>query len=115
MVMETKSAVEMLAALAQPTRLDALRLLVRTGPSGLAAGEIATALNATASTLSFHLKELEGVGLLRSWRVGKSIRYAADVETMRQLLGWLTEDCCNGRPELCGDLTKLARCGCNET
>lgn len=95
-------AIEALAALAQETRLDVFRLLVRAGPDGMAAGAIADELKVSRATLSFHLSQLERAGLLRSTRRGRSIIYAADFEGMRGLLGFLSEDCCAGRPEICG-------------
>jgi DNA-binding transcriptional ArsR family regulator len=113
--METMQAVTAFAALAQATRLAALRLLVQAGPSGLPAGEIAARLDVPPSTLSFHLKELDRAGLVRSWRVQRQIRYAAHYEGLRRLLAFLTEDCCNGHPEICGGLMQaVAACGCEE-
>lgn len=100
--MESLQAIEALGALAQATRLDIFRLLVRVGPPGLNAGEIAERLSVGASTLSHHLATLERAGLLRSWRVQRQIFYASDFDGTRQLLAFLTEDCCQGRPELCG-------------
>ena len=97
-----------LAALAHETRLAVFRLLVTAGPSGLPAGEIAERLGVVASTLSFHLKELDRAGLLRSWRRQRQIFYAADYEGTRALLTFLTRDCCQGHPEICGDLARLA-------
>lgn len=99
--MESKIAVEMLAALAQTTRLEVFRALVAAGPEGLAAGEIAQRLDVPPPTLSFHLKDLATAGLATSVREGRSIRYAADFETMTSLMSFLTENCCGGRPELC--------------
>jgi DNA-binding transcriptional ArsR family regulator len=111
--MEEKAAIEALAALAQETRLRVFRLLVHVGPSGLAAGGIAERLGVPPSTLSFHLRELERAGLLRSWRRQRQVFYAADVEGTRRLLTFLTADCCQGHPEICGDLVKIAqRCAC---
>ena len=113
--METMHAVAAFAALAQETRLAALRLLVQAGPSGLPAGEIAQRLGVPPSTLSFHLKELDRAGLVRSWRVQRQIRYAAHYEGLRRLLAFLTEDCCNGHPEICGGLMQaVAACGCED-
>jgi ArsR family transcriptional regulator, arsenate/arsenite/antimonite-responsive transcriptional repressor len=111
--METNSAVVAFAALAHETRLAVLRLLVRQGPSGLPAGAIAEVLDVVASTLSFHLKELERAGLLTSWRRQRQIFYAADYEGLRRLMTFLTEDCCQGRPEICGGLMQ-AVAGCGE-
>jgi len=100
--METNTAIEALAALAQATRLGIFRLLLRQGPGGLPAGEIAAALAVPPATLSFHLKQLEQAGLLSSRRDSRLIYYAADIEGIRRLLAFLTEDCCQGRPEICG-------------
>lgn len=95
------SAIEALAALAQETRLVVFRLLVRQGPEGLAAGAIAEELGIPAPTLSFHLSQLSAAGLIDSRREGRSIFYAANYAGMRELLDFLVEDCCQGRPELC--------------
>jgi DNA-binding transcriptional ArsR family regulator len=106
--MEEKAALAALAALAHETRLAVFRLLVTAGPSGLPAGDIAERVGVVASTLSFHLKELDRAGLLRSWRRQRQVFYAADFEGTRRLLTFLTRDCCQGHPEICGDLTRLA-------
>lgn len=100
--METKTATDAFAALSQETRLGIFRLLVRIGPNGLTAGEVGQHLGVPASTLSHHLATLERAGLLRSWRVHRNIHYATDFEGTRRLLTFLVEDCCQGRPELCG-------------
>lgn len=111
--MEATDAVAALAALAQETRLEVFRLLVRAGPSGMAAGEIARAVAVAPSTLSFHLKELEGAGLVRSTRLQRRILYALDLEATRRLLTFLTEDCCGGHPEICGGIVQAIRsCDC---
>ncbi len=105
-------AIIALSALAQEHRLQVFRMLVKEGPSGLPAGEIAARIGAAPSALSFHLAHLERAGLLRAWRVKRNIYYAVEVEGMRQLLSFLTEDCCHGRPELCGGIATLAAaCG----
>lgn len=99
--MEKNHALGVLAALAQETRLDIFRLLVGQGPDGLAAGQIAAALALQPATLSFHLKELKQAGLVRCRRDGRSLVYAADFDTMAGLMGFLGDNCCDGRPELC--------------
>jgi len=99
--MKSKSAIEALSALAQETRLAIFRLLVRQGPDGLPAGTIGERLDIPAPTLSFHLAQLSRAGLVASRREGRSILYAADYRGMNALLTYLTEDCCQGRPELC--------------
>jgi DNA-binding transcriptional ArsR family regulator len=91
---KTTDAVAALAALAQDTRLAVFRLLVQQGPSGLAAGEIAGQLDIAPATLSFHLKELAHVGLVRSRQAGRFVFYAANFEAMNTLLAFLTESCC---------------------
>ena len=109
--MEMRQAVEALSALAQTVRLEVFRLLVRQGPIGLPAGEIARALGVAPSTLSPHLAQLERAGLATSWRDERRIFYAVDVEGTRRLLAFLTEECCGGRPELCRDLARTAGLG----
>ena len=104
--MDPIDAVVSLAALAHPQRLAIFRLLVRKGPSGLPAGEIADAVGAAPTAASFHLKELDRAGLLTATRVGRYIRYAVRFDGMRKLLTYLTEDCCQGQPELCGTAFK---------
>src|SRR5689334_4604636 len=107
--MKNKEAVTCLAALAHDQRLAIFRLLVKKGPSGLPAGEIAEAVRATPTAASFHLKELDRAGLIHATRVGRYVRYAVHFEGMRQLLTFLTEDCCQGQPELCGSIITKAR------
>jgi ArsR family transcriptional regulator, arsenate/arsenite/antimonite-responsive transcriptional repressor len=100
--MEEKRAIKAFAALAQEHRLQVFRLLVRHAPHGLPAGQIAAQVGVPASTMSTHLAQLERVGLLRSWREQRRILYAVDTEGIRQVVTFLTEECCGGRPELCG-------------
>lgn len=108
--MEEKRAIEAFAALAQEHRLAVFRLLVRHGPSGVAAGQIAELVGVPSSTLSHHLAHLERAGLLRSWRIQRNIFYAVDVEGTRRLIDFLTEECCQGHPEMCG-YGRRAICG----
>lgn len=100
--MQVREAIEAFAALAQEHRLAVFRLLVREGPNGLPAGEIADRVAIPSSTLSRHLAHLEQAHLLRSWRVKRQIYYAVDIEGTRRLVAFLTEECCQGRPEICG-------------
>ena len=102
-------AVTALAALARDTRLSIFRLLVQEGPQGLPAGQIGERLEVVPATLSFHLQQLRQAGLLTSWRDGKSIIYAANFDTMNELLAYLTENCCRGEPEKCGATACRAR------
>jgi DNA-binding transcriptional ArsR family regulator len=94
--MEKQDAIGALAALAHETRLDVFRLLVRAGAAGLPAGAIADALAVPSATLSFHLKELKNAGVVDCRRAGRSLIYRADFEAMNALLGFLTENCCEG-------------------
>ena len=105
--METSEVAAAFGALAQETRLDLLRLLLNEAPAGIPAGEIATRLGVPSSTLSFHLAALERAGLTHSVRRGRQINHAARIIGVRRLLSFLTETCCAGRPELCGDLARL--------
>ena len=102
--MESEVALTALAALGQPTRLEAFRLLVRHEPEGMAAGELAQALGAPANTLSAHLNVLSHAGLVRGERRGRSIVYRADVERISGLVLYLLKDCCGGRADLCRPL-----------
>ncbi len=105
--MEQSKAVRAFAALGQETRLKIFRTLLQEGPDGLPAGRIAQMLEVVPSTLSSHLTLLEGAGLIHSRRDVRQIFYAADIEGTRNLLGYLTRDCCRGRPEICGDIGLL--------
>ena len=95
--METKTAVCLLYALAQETRLSIFRLLVAEGDEGLPVGAIAEQLQVAASTLSFHLKELTHAGLIEARQDGRFIYYSANYPAMDDLLQFLTEDCCGGQ------------------
>lgn len=94
--MKTAEAVKALAALAQDTRLAIYRLLVQQGPTGLAAGTIAERLDVPAATLSFHLKELTHAGMIGSRQDGRFVYYSANYDRMNGLLGYLSENCCQG-------------------
>jgi DNA-binding transcriptional ArsR family regulator len=106
--MQLPIAVDALSALAHASRLAVFRLLVRAGPDGMAAGDIAREIGALPNTLSTHLAILGHAGLVRSRREGRSIIYSADYDRMRALLGFLVADCCAGRPEICGSLPSIA-------
>lgn len=94
--MEEKAAIKALAALAQPARLQLFRLLVVAGQQGLTPGAMAEQLGLPAATLSFHLKELTNAGLISRQRDGRYLIYRAAFEQMNALLGYLTENCCQG-------------------
>lgn len=100
--MNTTTAVRALQALAHTQRLKIFRALVVEGPNGLYAGALAKRVRATPAATSFHLKELERAGLVHATRQGRFILYAIRIDGMRQLMTYLTEDCCGGRPDLCG-------------
>lgn len=99
--MESSTCLTALAALGQDTRLALFRLLVRAEPEGMLAGEIAAALGLKANTASVNLAILCAAGLAGRVREGRGIRYRADLAAMAALLGYLTEECCGGRPDLC--------------
>jgi DNA-binding transcriptional ArsR family regulator len=96
--MESSQAVEALAALAHDTRLKVFRLLVEAGPEGLPAGAIGEKLELPPATLSFHLAHLARAGLARSRQDGRFVIYSADFGSMTGLVGFLTDNCCGGRP-----------------
>ena len=99
--MESELVIKRLSALAQEGRLAVFRLLVKAGPDGIAAGEIAQVLDLPPNTLSAQLTILANAGLVGSRRAGRSIIYSAQYERMSELLVYLMEDCCQGRPEVC--------------
>ena len=106
--MESIAAIKRLSALAQDGRLAVFRLLIKAGPAGVPAGEIARALEITPNTLSAQLTILANAGLVTSRRDGRSIIYAAGYDSMSELLVYLMEDCCQGRPEVCAPLAAVA-------
>jgi ArsR family transcriptional regulator, arsenate/arsenite/antimonite-responsive transcriptional repressor len=109
--MEASGATARLSALAQDARLEVFRLLVKAGPEGLPAGEIARTLDTAPNTLSAQLLILSNAGLIQPRRKGRSIIYSVDFDAMSELLIFLTEDCCGGRSEICAPLAAVAsRC-----
>ncbi|MEZ5812061.1 MAG: metalloregulator ArsR/SmtB family transcription factor [Rhizobiaceae bacterium] len=108
--MDGKTALTTMAALAQETRLDVFRLLVRSGADGMAAGDIGRRLGVRQNTMSTNLAILLNAGLVRNERRGRSIRYFADFDALRGLLAYLMEDCCGGRPEICQPLIDEIAC-----
>jgi ArsR family transcriptional regulator, arsenate/arsenite/antimonite-responsive transcriptional repressor len=108
--LDTEAAIRALSALAHPGRLEVFRLLVRAGPEGLAAGDIARATDSLPNTLSTNLGILAAAGLVASRREGRRVVYTAGYGRMRELLGFLMEDCCGGRAEICaGVLESVGR------
>lgn len=106
--MESTIAIEAFSALAHPGRLAVFRLLVRSGPSGASAGAVARALSTPANTMSTQLAILARAGLIRSRRESRSIIYMADYPRITGLVGFLMEDCCQGRPEIRAPLAAMA-------
>lgn len=101
-IMDQEKVVRALAALANPHRLALFRRLVAAGSDGVTAGGLAEEVGLAPTGLSFHTKELERAGLVSQVREGRFIRYRFEADAMRELIEFLTEDCCGGRPELCG-------------
>jgi DNA-binding transcriptional ArsR family regulator len=109
--MEQNEAVAALNALGQESRLRVFRLLIRRGPDGMPAGDIAEQLKVPANTMSSHLAVLSRAGLVASRKQGRSVIYAVDLKGTRRLLAFLVEDCCGGKPEVCRPLLAcLAEC-----
>ena len=99
------------SALADPTRRA---ILARLADGEATVNELAEPFDMSQPAISKHLKVLERAGLVRSWRYGRRVLYAASYDDMRQLLAFLTEDCCSGNPDICGDPIKLAPPLCTE-
>ena len=110
--MDTSRAVTALSALAQESRLKVFRLLVREGPEGMAAGDIARSLNVPHNTMSSHLGILSRAGLVVSRKESRSIIYSVDLKGTRDLLTFLIKDCCRGKPEVCQPLIASALAEC---
>lgn len=104
--MESENAILALAALAQSTRLDVFRLLVKHEPEGLAAGDIARALAVPQNTMSSHLGVLSRAGLVSAQRFSRSIVYRADLSRFQDVMLFMLRDCCDGRPEICAPLVQ---------
>lgn len=114
--MDTIAAVDGLSALAQPTRLETFRLLVKHEPAGLPAGEVARLAGVPQNTMSAHLRILAQAGLVSGERQSRSIVYRARLDRLRDLTLYLIKDCCGGDPSLCGPLlTDLNACMPSET
>lgn len=111
--MNTPDAVSALGALAQEHRLAVFRMLVKAGPDGMPAGAIAEQVGAPASSMSFHLAQLNRAGLVTQRRESRSLIYAVDFDRMNGLLAYLIEDCCQGRPEVCARMAEaVSRAAC---
>ena len=99
--MDTKEAAKIFEALSHELRLEIYRLLVKNAPDGLVHGDIARLLDIQPNNLSFHLKAVVQSGLASVEREGRFMRYKADIPQMVEVVGFLTRECCSGRPELC--------------
>jgi DNA-binding transcriptional ArsR family regulator len=110
--MEVMTATKALSALSQPTRLETFRLLVQSGEPGMAAGDIARALDIPHNTMSSHLAILANAGLVVARRDGRSIIYRIEFEGIRGLLTYLMEDCCRGNPKVCRPALDDLLAGC---
>lgn len=110
--MESNEVTSAFSALSQKTRLDVFRLLINAGANGLLAGELGEQLDVKQNTMSANLTVLLNAGLVRNERQGRTIRYFAEFDTLQKLLGFLMEDCCGGRPELCQPVIDEITCAC---
>ena len=108
--MDTSRASSAFAALSQPIRVDVLRLLVKAGPDGMAAGAIGEALGVRQNTMSANLATLAAAGLIASARDGRRVIYRADMDGIAALIGFLMEDCCGGAPEACRAVLDTLTC-----
>lgn len=108
--MDERQALVALGAMSQETRLRIVRLLVKAGPEGMAAGSIAEAVGVSASNVSFHLKELERGGLVTARREARSIVYSAEYEALTGLIRFLMEDCCAGNQAICEPVLSQSCC-----
>jgi DNA-binding transcriptional ArsR family regulator len=111
--MDETSAIDALAALAQPTRMRVFRHLVRIHPEAVAAGEAARLCDTPHNTMSTHLAALTRAGLLSVTRESRSMLYRADLDGFRALISFLTRDCCQGRPEICAPILGAELVGCS--
>ena len=107
--MKKPDALAALAALAQDNRLDMFRLLVEAGPEGLPAGRVSDKLRLAPNTLTFHFDRLRDAGLVTVRRDGRSMIYAAQIDAMNALVSYLTDQCCQGRPELCKPAPRIPK------
>ncbi|PCI53078.1 MAG: transcriptional regulator [Alphaproteobacteria bacterium] len=107
-----KKTIEQLSALAQDTRFAVFQALMRAGQDGLSAGAIAKALNVAPNALSNHLAILTRADLTSVTRQGRNMIYMARIEGVKDLLGALVDDCCNGHPEMCVSISGLPDIAC---
>jgi DNA-binding transcriptional ArsR family regulator len=110
--MDKSLATAVFESLASGVRLDVYRLLVKSGPQGLVAGDIGAALGVPPTNLSFHLKALAHAQLVYAVQEGRYQRYRANLALMQDLIGYLTAECCAGHPELCAETRLDPLCPC---
>ncbi len=108
--MNRDDAATVFESLASGIRLDVFRLLVRQGPAGMVAGDLASALDIAPNKLSFHLKSLLHTGLATVEQEGRFQRYRPNIARVAELVTYLTAECCGGRPEACADLRSTPCC-----
>jgi len=108
--MEKRTATSIFESLSSGLRLDVFRLLVKRGPEGMVAGEIATTLDVPPANLSFHLKALTQARLVTVEQEGRFQRYRADIPLMLNLIAYLTEECCSGHPDQCVEMRVASKC-----
>lgn len=108
--MDKLSALSSFAAIAQETRLDVLKLLIKAGEKGLSSGEIGEQLCIKQNTMSANLTILARTNLVHNKREGRSIKYYANFAGIRDLISFLMEDCCGGNPEICSPLLDQLKC-----
>jgi DNA-binding transcriptional ArsR family regulator len=108
--MEERQAMTAFAALSQETRLRIVRMLVKAGPDGMAAGAIADAAEVSSSNVSFHLKDLEHAGMVTARREARSVIYSANFAVLTGLIEFLMKDCCAGHPDICSPALAKACC-----
>ncbi|MEK6747315.1 MAG: helix-turn-helix transcriptional regulator [Pseudomonadota bacterium] len=111
--MNNNNALKIFAALSQETRLQALRVLVKHGKQGIAAGVLSDKLGIPHNTLSFHLSHLNNAGLVESRKQGRSIIYSVNIDKLQGLVRFLLKDCCAIDKSTCNDVEKLIKaCAC---
>lgn len=108
--MKKQTATLIFESLASGLRLDVFRLLVKKGPEGMVAGEIASTLDVPPAALSFHLKSLSQARLVTVEQEGRFQRYRADIPLMLDLIAYLTEECCSGSPDQCIEMRAASKC-----
>jgi len=113
--MEPTNAILTFSAFAQETRLEVFRLLVKSEPNGMPAGDIARELAVPHNTMSSHLGVLSRAGLVTAERRSRSIVYRVNLDRVRDVVSFLLQDCCDGRPELCSSVIEaLTPCTCSK-